>query len=144
MEVRRALDGSWYALESFRTYYNDDAMRVWEDCQLVVAGCPATSYMESIGNERDGAGSDGNASMEASVVTEASITTDAIEVRRARDGEWYTLKDFEACYGVRYGRIIWQDCQAVVRGAVVSSYMEGTGNASGWDWEDGGASEHVD
>ena len=143
MEVRRALDGSWYTLEASRTHYNDDAMRVWEDCQLVVKGCPANSYMESIGNERDGAGSDGNASMEASVVTEASITTDAIEVRRARDGEWYTLKDFEACCGVIYGRIAWQDCQAVVRGAVVSTYMEATGNASGWDWEDGGASEHV-
>jgi len=140
MEVRRAQNGHWYTLEALQKYYDDEehVKRVWEDCQLIVKGRPVTSYMESTGDERDAVCTDGNTSIEASIVTDGRV-----EVRRARDDQWYTLEDFKACFGDRYGRVIWAECQAVVRGAVVSSYMEATGDVPDWGWEEGGASEHV-
>ena len=116
IEVRRAWNGAWYTFQEFRNWYNSErhAMDNWEECKVIDRGHrQISSYMEASGDERD----------ESNEEYLAKRNT-RIEVRLASDNEWYTLQEFKNFYGERYGRLFWEERQTIVRGSLVSSYME--------------------
>ena len=123
IEVRRALDGAWYTFEAFRNWYGSEgyARVIWEDCKVIVrGGWQVSSYMEASEDERG----EGNEEYFRRL-------KNRLEVRLARDDQWYSLEDFKNFYNETYGRVIWQERQTIVRGFVVFSYMEELRDA--WD-----------